>query len=342
MNCKKCGNVLAPTDMVCSNCGEPVNNIPLNQMNSQTSSQPLNSSMNFQNTLQQSQNFHESMSTQNMNDISVNPNMQQPMEQSFSQNSNAQFNNMINSQDMYTEQSVNQNNSIQQPEVKKKKSYLFIIIVVALVLIIGVLGYFVVFKKLLKGNNGNNTASDNSSITEQTTQVTNTNNYSYKNFEFPIPNSYVASEDAELGSLNLVNKTDKVLVGMLIHQYVTIDDYQESLDEIKSELTSQGLKISSQSSKSFSGVNWIILYCSMTSEGKTVNFLETFASLGNYHVLEIAIANYGDKSDETIIKDLSNMISNTTYKGTNNFSSSDKKETPSADGDFKFDESIFE
>lgn len=353
MYCKRCGNVLAPTDVVCNNCGEPVNVANTNQINSQVNPQTINPNMNFQNNnaqlnQSQNQNVQDSLPVRNMNN--VNSNMQQPIEQNLSQNFNSQPNNLSYNQNMNVEQFPNQNfNSNQsfnanQPENGKKKSNLFIIIVIVLVLIIGVLGYFVVSKKVLKGADEDAVNSSNNSGTtsEEPTQVANANSYSFQNFEFPIPSSYYPSEDAERGSLQLINNVDKIMAEMFVWQYVTIDDYKAELSNLKSQLATQGIIVNSDTTKTVSGVDWIILYCSTTYEGKTLNVLETFASLGNYHVLEIMIGNYGTKSNEYIFTDLSNMISNTTYRGTKNFSSNDKKENPTINGNYNFDESIFE
>ncbi len=344
MNCKKCGNVLAPTDVVCSNCGEPVNNPQLNQ--NVNGINPQGGNVNPQNNVaqeNQNQNLQSTTVQQNVSNGSENsiPN-QQPF--------NPQSLNMQNSNDNYGAnmnmgQIPNQNYNMDQPQKKKGNKVLFIIIAVVLVLVIGVLGYFVVSKKLLNNDDNNSNTDNNINTPNQSnndsSEIANSNTYNFNNFELPIPNSYVAEEIDNL--LQLVDKNDKVEAYLYIHQYFTIDDCKDQLDELKKQMTEIGATINSDTSKTIDGVEWIIMDCSFTSGDKTVNALEAFASLGEYHVMEITIYNFGNKSQDEILKEFSDMINNTTYNGTTNFSPDDNNEkTIEFNNKFDFDESIFE
>ena len=344
MNCRRCGNILSPTDKVCANCGEPVNpvnNMPESMPNPNNNIQQVNPNLNNQNNMvggmsgqyvppqtpQQPESLNPNFNV-NQNNMNTNPNFNN-VNSGMSQNINYQPNNAPNNgyynPNMNINQMPNQNYDINQPQPKKKKNVIFIIIVIILVLAIAVLGYLFLTKKIFnKEENKPNTPEeiipDEEDDDDSKTQVSNTNAYKYQDFEFIIPEGYTASVDAQSDGLVLQNRLARVATLSYIHPYVTIDDYNSQYEFLKEQLEGQGATINSKENKNISGIDWLILNCTLVNDGETMNVTEGFASLGEYHVMETLIYNVGSTSNDQILNDLSTMIASATYKGSANFS----------------------
>ena len=59
--------------------------------------------------------------------------------------------------------------------------------------------------------------------------------------------------------------------------------------------------VNSDTTKNIDGFEWIILSCSITNQGEIVRIVEKLAGLGYYHVIEIAMVNYGSKVNDAIL-----------------------------------------
>ncbi len=319
MNCKKCGSVLDVNDIVCKNCGEPVNNMnaqPVNNMNAQVGGvnpAPVNP-----------------QPVVNDPAVVVNPS---PMPASEGQ-VNPQMVNQVENPNPVQQpnvQSAPVNNMNTQPAAgtpspapeKKKSSPIFIVLVVLLVGVIGFLGYKMLSKDKDTGSSSSTPSSNESGSTVSDNSVAKSDVViSYKDFEFPIINNYEASIDE--GNLFLVNKADKIVIEMYVIPFYTVDDVLDEIGDDKSFVTNLGLTISNEERKKISGVDWKIYNCTGEADGVTVNVVFAFVQLGEYNSVELMIVNYGSKSMTTIMEDVSKMITGTTYKGTKNFASGEK------------------
>ncbi len=399
MNCKKCGNVLAPTDTVCSNCGEPVNaqepvvnvqpentvsvqpeqnvvppvepvqdvtemsgaapsvennesvistmdNVVDNTTTSAEAVLDLNQSLSNEPVIPQTVTNVDNVEPVNntdLNTVSSTPVVENMADQPQPLNNNVVNNeNVVNSTQPTTltpDNTANtnltdSNTTIQtnsQPETSnnlnnekpKKKNFTLIIIVAVVVVILAVVGYFIATKKL----SVNNTNNDNNNTNENTPNDTpnndentpNENLFTFKDFEFNIPQSYTVTENTALDSLELIDTTNKVLVEATIREYVSLDDYRSITSQIESDLTSQSLTVNSPNENSISNVNWII-FDAVTNGEEQEKIIEAFANLGDYHIMEIMIGNYGSRTTDEIISDLSTIISSGNYIGTTTFS----------------------
>lgn len=375
MNCKKCGSVLDVNDIVCKNCGEPVNNVgkennqgmavsstvtgvvsPQQNIGAQDNLGVVN--VGIDNTSQPQSNVQtvvqpnivEQYNVQNVGGGNIGiPNQNLNINNNINQVSNIN-NGQGNAQPNVVMQSVNQpvnNQNIaanQAVPEKKKTNPIFIIIVILLVLVIIFLGYKLFLADKLSGDSSNSGSNTNSSDTvNEQNQVTQSNTVNFENFEFPVPSSYQANI-IDGGFLQLINKTDRIMVNASLYPYA-IEDIKENIDAVKNSLSgNDGIKIKSQDNKTISGVEWIIFDCTVIKEGETIDTaVDAFAQLGEYHSLELGILNLGTRDNNEIYEVFSKMINGATYKGTKNFGVEEPNEgIPSINGNLNFDKSVFD
>ena len=360
MNCKKCGNLLAPTDVVCPMCGEPVNANPLPQ----TPVEPTPVSVNpspITNEVPVGQPSVEP-STPNIPKIvlptepapapaptpmeapvtpvtPVVPNQTEaplptPEPVGPVPVNPAPMNNPVNPSPVEPTAAPAPNNQMPPQEQPKKNSTATIIIVVLLVAAIALGGLFV-WKKFFQDNtnvNTNNNIIDNGGNNGQEVNPVNnggtsSNTFEYKSFELPLPNNYQA-EINQNGKLDMWSVTDKVeVISSFIAGFTTDDIVGEAEEEVKNGIISKGSAVTSVERKTYNGVSWVIFNTTDVIEGKTYNTVRGLCSLGSYNIAYNNIFNFGTKSYDSILTELSNMYLNTTYRGSTQFSSTDEKES---------------
>lgn len=376
MNCKKCGNLIESTDSFCKMCGEPVEfnnaqnlNVQANNSVIQPEQQPNTFQNNIMNNPTPAAAIQPESTNNNLNQASIvmpNPVSQPtietlnttiaptPMDNQIEQPAHVTPVNIeqqqmpTNLQPQNTEPVANQNISVTNntPNPTNNKNNNFKIIVIVLVLIVVALGGFIAFKMFSKENptnqNNNETSNDTNTINTNE-QISNNsgNTYEYKNFQLTLPDSYTAKEENNL--LELISQTDKVAANLYIHDYITIDDVNEEIDEIKASLITNGYTVGNIENKKYDGIDWILIHCSQIYEGKKIDVVETYASLGSYHVMEAFVGNFGTKNNDEIFTNFSKMYNSATYKGTSQFSANEEKGTANVEiKNPKFDTSIIE
>lgn len=149
-NCKKCGNQTLQNQKFCSNCGEPTNNMVINQ--------PINNSINQQNN---NEILNQNNNTNNMNN-----------------NQSIYVNQNNNAQPSY-EQTNNINNEINRNNKEDKLPYIIMIgLVVILIIVISILLILNNKPNNKKSNNNNNKNEYEENINEpnNTTNSTNPDN----------------------------------------------------------------------------------------------------------------------------------------------------------------------
>ena len=349
MYCKKCGNLLESTDTFCKKCGQPVdvNNTQQNNQVIQPEQQPMAFQGNaINNPAQPTPVQPEPINSPIAGATNVQP-IQPPQSPIETPTVNAtptpvetitpvnmaqqvvQTNPGLQGQGQMVNQTIPNNAPVEEP---KKNN--FKIIVIILIVIILILGGFIAYKMLSKDKTSDegtpdistNTDNETNNTNEQINNSDNTNGtYEYKDFQFTIPETYTATEESN--NLTLLSKVNKVSAFMVIHDYITIEDYNEAIESIKASLTSEGFTINSVENKKYEETDWILINCTYTEDGQKYELTETFASLGEYHVMEALVGNFGTQTDESIFTEFSKMYNSATYKGSNKFSSDDEKGT---------------
>lgn len=361
MNCKKCGNPLAPTDTFCPKCGEPVESIqsvvstpvepvapvpapmlepvqpaeptPM-EVSTPVAPQPVETvtSNNAQPTVEPTQQMvtPEPIPADNQTPVEpvgiVPPPMPNPG---------------VQPQPISTQPVVNQQPVQPTNEEVPKKNNAFKIIVIILVAIIVIFGGLLLYKKLAPANTGD--IVDNGVDGSQPTDINNGNNntFEYKEFQLSIPNNYVATI-TDKGYLNLTNKLDKIAISTAIYRGYLIDDVNDELEDIKQNLVNSGATIISTDSKQYEGIDWVIINMTVPYEEQTMPVVYGMSSLGNYSITDNYLYNFGTNSSESILMELSKMYANATYNGTKQFSATDEKDEMEVNLDTSFDKTIFD
>lgn len=336
MYCRKCGNLLQPTDAFCNKCGEPVGTVEPQQIVPEVVN-----------------NIEEKNEEQVASNESMMKNIAEPQ---VEQSNEATTIIPVDSPVPETEPVLNPNSvgtsiptsePLQQPtqtnEVTEnvqqavqetpKSNKLFIIIVIALLAIIVIMGGILLYKKVFSNNTNSNTNTasnqnvnnDINNINNNNNNNTNSNTFEYKNYLLPIPTNYTASLD-ENNFLSLINRTDRIADLTTMMMGYTMEDVNESIEAIKLEIIKEGAQIISTENKTIGEKDWTIINFNMEKEGITYNGCMAFTYMGRFVVSENVIYNMGNLSQEQILTDFSTMYKNTTYNGTKEFSKDDKPE----------------
>ena len=311
MYCKKCGNLLDNSDVVCKKCGEvvqsnieqPVNNVNIEPVNQNVG---LNEQVNNVNSQPVNQSVGLNEQVNNINAQSVNQNV-----------GYNQMNNVQTSGNLVEDKAKNNNN-------------IFIIIVVLFLVIIISLILVLLKDTLFSSKSGNATSvsTTTTTITTTTTKsnnnpeaVSNSNIGNYYGLEFRIPNGY--SFEAMDDYFQLVNKTDKIIALCYIYKESRLNNVQDKLDEYRKKKKNQGVTVLSENDAEYNSKKWLLLEATDGSN----NIIDGFTDFGENYLMEIAVYNFSSRTKDNIYSELSDMVSSATYNGTKNFSKNSEDES---------------
>ena len=215
------------------------------------------------------------------------------------------------------------------PQEPQKKSPLFLIIVIVLVVVILGLGAVVlsktVFNKDADTKETNKSDKEDDNKDKEKEKEVASNGFKYNDFEFNIPNGFTAS--IEDGFLILLNKTARVQINARVVEGFTVEDLKSEVDTLKQSYAAEGVIISGSEVNTYGGEEWLVL------AGKTQDssdFKEGIVNLGSYHVLDTVLFNFGNKTDAEMWTELSKMVKTATYKGSSNFAAGEQEKKPFA------------
>ena len=187
------------------------------------------------------------------------------------------------------------NNPYNQGQQPKKNTGFIIIIVILILAIIGVVLYFVLGNKDKTEDNNTgdtNTTVDNGTGDNNTQPTTvdnggNTNTYTYKNYEFPVPTGYVAMEKE---FLYFIDQTNKVVAGVLSVFPYSYQNYVDYKEEIKTSGAEAGYDVKEVTEETHGNAKWLKIVAA--AEGKEVIFY--FTKLDQYSTVQYMYLNQGN------------------------------------------------
>lgn len=330
MYCKKCGNLIQPTDAFCNKCGEPVS-APSEQVMGNVAepqaAQPSEATPIIPVTAPVPETPVAPAPV-------VEPVPIEPVQQPLMANAN------VGNVQQPVAPNVPTENAQQPAPEAPKSNKTFIIIVIILLAIIAVIGGVLLYKKFFSAPKNGVEVVDNGGGNNVVDNINNDANlFAYGYYKFPIPDNYLASI-GEDGALYLKNNIDKVMNVVLLYQGYNLDAVKEELDSVRQNATDY--EFGQMTEETYEGIDWIILDFVYNEAGKTYNGYAGYAYLGRYIVSENAIYNVGGASKEKIFTDFSKMYKNAIYTGTRDFSSDDKEENAISFPTTGFDESMLD
>ena len=337
MNCKKCGNVLLPTDAFCKVCGEPValNNVPNQSVDNTLPNQTVNTGVPVEATPAQivpespvsaPQSFvTPSAPVSPVNVPPVPPISPEPVAPVTSDPLMNQSQPVM-PQPVVQPQQPMPASGTDTPTEEKKKSPLFTIIVVVLLVIILLLGAFLVYNKFFAQpvDNGANTVNQNSG-----TEVAAAQTFTYKGFTYTLPTGYTFNtsvvkdsngEDTVLGYI--VNNQGSFISGFNVYLDSVANVYSKiniQLDAWKASYASMGYTLQNVELKNVNGSNWVLL--TLLDPNQTICY-DTYASFGSSYLISGNIEVLGSSTLESTLNMLDNMYKTATYNGSTSFATS--------------------
>ena len=233
------------------------------------------------------------------------------------------------------------------PQEPQKKSPLFLIIVIVLVVAILGLGAVVLSKTVFnKDSDTKETSKKNEKDNDKKEEKDDdkkdkdvASGNTYKYNNFEFAIPEGYTASENDGFLTLINRTKKVQINARTVEGFTLDELILAKDELVSSYAAEGMLISKTEVNTFGGEKWLVLSGKLVDDG--TEFTEGIVGLGSYHVFDTVLFNFGTKTDAEIWTEMSKMIQNATYKGSSNFSGGEGEKAPFKVAiDSKFDEEL--
>ena len=355
MNCKKCGNVLLPTDVFCRNCGEPVsaNNVPNQNVDNTLPNQTLNNTMPSgvasmptptEAPVSTPQGFVTGESVnpapavpepsaipvppQPVAPATPEPMSVAPVEPILSTAPVVEQPQPVASQPV-TPQPVMQPQQPMPadgagvPTEEKKKSPVFTIVVVVLLVVILLLGAFLVYKKFFANpvDNGSNTTNQGSG-----TEVVAAQTFTFKGFTYTLPAGYLFNTAVVKGANDddvvvgyIMNGQGSIISGFNVYNDSIVRAYTRinaSLDKWKADYASVGYTLQNVELHNVNGTEWLLL--TLLDSDQTVCY-DTYAPFGSSYIISGNIESLGSTTLDSVLNVLDNMHKTATYNGSTSF-----------------------
>ena len=341
MNCKKCGNVLLPTDVFCRNCGEPVsaNNVPNQNVDNTLPNQTLNNTMPSgvasmptptEAPVSAPQGFvtGEPVSPAPVApEPSTIPAAPQPVApvapEPVAPQPQPVASQPVTPQPVMQPQQPMPADGVGVPTEEKKKSPAFTIIVVILLVVILLLGAFLVYKKFFANpvDNGSNNANQGNG-----TEVAAAQTFTYKGFTYTLPTGYVfntavvkGANDEDMVIGYIMNGQGSVISGFNVYTDSIVRAYTRinaSLDKWKADYASVGYTLQNVELHNVNGTEWLLL--TLLDSDQTVCY-DTYAPFGSSYIISGNIESLGSTTLDSVLNVLDNMHKTATYNGSTSF-----------------------
>lgn len=327
MNCKKCGNVLAPGSTICSVCGTPVNDMQSMNVNSVPEVQgapvqPITEPEVPVNPVPVSappvEPIPAPISVEPTSPVSPTPvtaesqvNLE-PVQPDLLMN-----NAMLNVEPMG--QTPNMNPNMEgAPEPKKSNGAIYAIIGVLLVAIIGVGVYFLFFAGDSKPS-GETTPSGNDTTNPsgEVTPTPSVNKTTIGDYDYVLPEGYTYKKHGDYDIIS--NSSDGSMIALFVlnqsYSFISL-----AKDILKTQYESEGYQVKSLEEKTYDGRNWLVVsYADNSEDGGVLEAIDAYTTLDISNSIE-----FGVVINETIALDdmfitLGKMVDTAEYSGVSGF-----------------------
>ncbi|MBQ9318738.1 MAG: zinc ribbon domain-containing protein [Bacilli bacterium] len=293
MFCKRCGFNLNPNDKFCKNCGQSVEqtgmNSPTNIPNGQNNYLNNQQSNNYNNV-----NSLGTMNTSNNQSNYNNMNNYGQMNSSISNNIPGNF----APQNVYTPNSgamsFNANNNMNSYPINNQnnKSSKGGIITIIVIFVLAVIAAFcvIVLPKIIKKDSGSDV------------KTTNTYKVNYDGYAFNIPNNldYEISDDNELV---VYSDADGWAVYIIIKDG-SYGQLKINLEQMKSNLASQGYIVTKTETKTFRNKEFLNIYTTYSGE----EFVYTCTKLSNNKFFLLGVFDLSYEFDDSLFNTIASIL----------------------------------